>query len=184
MCPGPVFGALESATRETEPGRESPHRQSVDDDTCGRIPTGAEVSVADGEPDETPQTSWKQASRSAGSERSVSSRAAQIDGAVETAARRPVRNRGRRPARPPALAERQSVASRSLASSERARRGESTARRPARTCGSSQQLANGSTATASGSRRRRVLPRAPAAVPRRRDRGNRCARLLTTLPSG
>jgi hypothetical protein len=65
--------------------------------------------------DETPQTSWKQASRSAGSERSVSSRAAQIDGAVETAARRPVRNRGRRPARPPALAERQSVASRSLA---------------------------------------------------------------------
>jgi hypothetical protein len=50
MCPGPVFGALESATRETEPGRESPHRQSVDDDTCGRIPTGAEVSVADGEP--------------------------------------------------------------------------------------------------------------------------------------
>jgi len=57
----------------------------------------------------------EQASRSAGSERSVSSRAAQIDGAVETAARRPVRNRGRRLARPPALAERQSVASRSLA---------------------------------------------------------------------
>ena len=59
--------------------------------------------------------SWKQASRSAGSERSVSSRAAQIDGAVEPAAHRPVRNRGRRPARPPALAERQSVARRSLA---------------------------------------------------------------------
>jgi hypothetical protein len=34
--------------------------------------------------------------------------------AAETAARRPMRNRGRRPARPPALAERQNVASRSL----------------------------------------------------------------------
>jgi hypothetical protein len=52
-----VAGAMVSARREIEPGRESPHRQSVDDDTCGRIPTGAEVSVADGEPDETPQTS-------------------------------------------------------------------------------------------------------------------------------
>ena len=61
LCNRPILhavaSALQSATRETEPGRESPHRQSVDDDTCGRIPTGAEVSVADGEPDETPQTS-------------------------------------------------------------------------------------------------------------------------------
>ena len=40
------------------------------------------------------------------------SRAKQIDAAAETAARRPMRNRGRRPARPSALAGQKSVASR------------------------------------------------------------------------
>jgi hypothetical protein len=60
-----------------------------------------------------PQPAESRSPASGGRDASNSSRAAQI-GAAETAARRPMRNRGRRPARLPALAERQSVASRSL----------------------------------------------------------------------
>ena len=60
-----------------------------------------------------PQPAESRSPASGSRDASNSSRAAQI-GAAETAAPRPMRNRGRRPARPPALAERQSVASRSL----------------------------------------------------------------------